>query len=113
MPAVTIASNAPKSGNTLWRPYFYKPKYLGTKISPNTRSDGVQYITQTTGDLTSTHFYARCKDVHNLGYSYKIKIITVGTDDTFTITKCSDDGTAITALVSFKDKVLQLLIQLG
>lgn len=101
MAAVSIATNAPKSGKTPWRPYFYKPKYLGTHTLERLRSDGVQYIDQITGDLTSSSFLARCKDVHNLGYSYKIQVKTDGSDDTLLITKCSDDGTSVEGLGAY------------
>ena len=90
MPAVTIASNTP---------YYYKPRFLGSSNESNVRSDGVDYITQTNGSYSG--FYARCKDVHNLQYTYTVEVITTGSDDTLHITKCDQDGTEVEQIGSY------------
>ena len=97
MANVTIATNAPKSGHTPWRKFWYRPIYGGTHLTSSTitRSDGEKYIVADDGSggaaQQDSGLHVRFKDPHNCGFMYRITIDVNGSDRRFTLVKHKEE----------------------
>jgi len=78
-----------------WNPYYFKPFLLGASDDSGAGStDGVEYITQTTGD-SAENLTGMCTHSHNCGFYYTLTFDNASGSRYFYVTKYDLNDTEV------------------